>query len=263
MYNKWLLRIFTFFLLFLHVGSVYAFIFYFTWSNFLLAILAWQLLSTIGISVCYHRQITHRAFHTGRILKIFHLFCALLSGQAGPIVWSHVHRIHHKYSDLEQDPHSPNHGFWAGHLGWIFNQESRSTTADFKEIPKDLVLDKDIQFFQKIHYPALILIFIVLYFIGGLSLMLWQGCFRIALTLHSAWIINSSGHLWGYRNYDTKDNSRNSKLLALLTAGEGFHNNHHAKQSSPNMGHKSDEFDLGYLYIKLLVLIGAAKTTLK
>lgn len=259
MYNKWLIRIFTLFLLFLHVGSLLAFVFYFSWVNFLLAILAWQVLSTIGISVCYHRQITHRSFSTNRVVKIFHLFCAMLSGQAGPVVWAHVHRIHHKYSDLDNDPHSPKEGFWSGHLGWIFNQEKRKDIEDFQNIPKDLLLDKDIQFFQKIHYPALIVLFVVLYQIGGASLMFWQGCFRITLTLHSAWIINSASHLWGYRNYETKDNSRNSKLLALFTAGEGFHNNHHARQSSPNLAHRKGEFDLGYLYIKILSKIGLAK----
>lgn len=184
----------------------------------------------------------------------------MLSGQAGPIVWSHIHRLHHRHSDTRFDPHSPIDGFWAGHLGWMFKQEQRREIPGFDNIPKDLTNDPDIVFFQKIHYPALILIFAFLYFIGGMPLMLWQGCFRITLTLHSAWIINSFSHLWGYRNFETADNSTNSKILSLFTAGEGLHNNHHFKQTAVNLAFKPGEFDLGYLYIKTLMILGLAQS---
>ncbi len=259
MIGKGALILFALFLSFLHVGSILAFTHYFSWEMFFISLVLWQVLSTIGISVCYHRQICHRAFKTGRVVKFFHLFCAFLSAQAGPIVWSHVHRIHHKYSDKDKDPHSPVDGFLSGHLGWIFNQQKRANTKEFQSIPKDLLNDPDIVFFQKMHYPGLILLFILLYRIGGAEYLLWFGCFRITITLHSAWCINSLGHLFGYRNFETRDNSRNSKLLSLFTGGEGFHNNHHHCPSRAKMSVKSDEFDLGYLYIKLLSTLKLAR----
>ncbi len=258
MISKSALTLFTIFLMFLHAGSIIAFTHFFSWKLFFISLILWQFFSTIGISVCYHRQISHRAFKTNRIVKNFHLFCAFLSAQAGPVVWSHVHRIHHKYSDQEKDPHSPIDGFWFGHLGWIFNQSKRANTEEFFTKPKDLVNDPDVIFFQRMHYPGLIVFFYFLYYIGGYEYLVWFGCFRITLTLHSAWAINSLGHLFGYRNFETKDQSKNSKLLAFVTAGEGFHNNHHNSPGKVKMSVKSDEFDLGYAYVKLLSKLNLA-----
>lgn len=255
----WLKYAFISFLIALHIGSLIAFVSYFSWTYFFYSLVLWQLLSTIGISVCYHRQITHKSFSTGKVLKNIHLFCALLSGQAGPLVWAHVHRVHHRHSDEDLDPHSPKAGFWSGHLGWIVNDEKRKDNADLKKLPKDLLNDFEVMLFQKIHYPVLALLFIFLYAFLGVEGLLWFGCFRITLTLHSAWIINSSGHLWGYQNFDNGDKSRNSKLLALLTAGEGLHNNHHAMPSSAKLSYHKGEFDLGYMYIKSLERLGLAK----
>lgn len=253
-----LIYIFIIFLVFLHIGSLYALIQFWSLSNFIYAVLTWQIFSTIGISVCYHRQICHKAFKTPNFVKAFHLFCALLSGQAGPIVWCHIHRLHHRYSDTEFDPHSPKEGFWDGHLGWIVNEKKRSKIPGILNPPTDLAHDKLLIFFQAIHYPFLVLLFFILYKIGGVELMLWQGCFRITLTLHSAWIINSACHIWGKRRFNTKDTSTNLHLLSFFTAGEALHNNHHKFPNSAKMSYSSDEFDLGYCYIKLLQILGLA-----
>jgi len=185
----------------------------------------------------------------------------MLAGQAGPILWAHVHRIHHKYSDKDNDPHSPKNGLIRAHFGWIFEQNQRSKNSDFKVVPKDLADDKILCFFQRLHFPALIIVFFLLYYFGGIEWFLWLGCFRVTLTLHSAWVINSLGHFWGYQNYETKDHSKNNKIIALLTAGEGFHNNHHFMPNSINMGHKKGEIDIAYYYILLLKKLGWISNT--
>lgn len=240
------------FLLLLHVGSIFAFTHFFDVKLFLTALFLWQFFGSIGISICYHREITHKAFKSSLPIRLFHLICAMLAGQAGPIMWAQVHRIHHKYSDREGDPHSPNKGLINAHFGWIFQQKERKKNKDFLVLPKDLANDPLLRFFQYMHFPSLIIVFVLLYKTGGMSYLLWLGCFRITLTLHSAWVINSLGHFWGYQNYPGSDQSKNNKFIALFTFGEGFHNNHHKRPSSINMGHRKDEIDFGYYYILLL-----------
>lgn len=252
MYKGLLLYILVLFLGLIHIGSIIAFTHYFQWNYFFLSIILWQFLGTIGISVCYHRGITHRSYKSNNVIKIFHLCVALLAGQAGPITWATVHRIHHKYSDTEKDIHSPIAGFWQAHLGWIFQREKRKTMPEFKNPDKDLASDPTLRIFEKAFYPGLLLSLFLLYYLGGLAVFLWFGCFRLCLTLHSSWAVNSFGHILGYRNFETKDNSKNSKLLALISGGEGFHNNHHKRPNSPKMSYHPGEFDLGYLYLKVL-----------
>ncbi len=245
-----------FFLGVIHIGALAAFIYFFDVKLLLMTILLWQFFALIGISVCFHREITHRSFKSIYPIKIFHLTCALIAGQAGPIMWAQVHRIHHKHSDKENDPHSPIKGFWRSHFGWIFEQGKRKQLKDFQSVPKDLAEDKTLRFFQAVHFPFFFLLFALLFFIGGWKWLLWFGCVRVTLTLNSSWMINSLGHVWGYQNYEGRDFSTNNKFVALLTGGEGFHNNHHRKPNSSNMAHMKGEFDLGFQYIRLLRKLG-------
>ena len=240
------------FLLSLHIGSLLAFTHYFNFELFILSLILWQLFGSIGISICYHREITHRSFRSVLPIKIFHLLCGMFAGQAGPIIWAHVHRIHHRHSDKEGDPHSPKDGLINAHFGWLFQRDKRRKQKDFQNLPKDLTNDKILQFFQWMHFPALFLVFASLYYFGGIEMLLWLGFFRITITLHSAWIINSLGHHWGYQNYPGKDRSKNNKFIALFTFGEGLHNNHHKKPSSANLAHNKGEIDFGHYYITLL-----------
>lgn len=244
------------FIVAIHAGAVVAPIWYFSWGWLVVTIVAWQVFALIGVSVCLHREIAHRAFASALPLKLFHLTCAVIAGQAGPIAWATVHRTHHKYSDTDWDIHSPQEGFWAAHLGWLFQQQKRRSMTEFQQPPKDLARDRLLRFFQTIHFPAQFLIFGFLYAWGSWPAVCWLGCFRIALTLHSAWSINSFGHLYGYRNYDTPDRSRNSRLLAMLTGGEGFHNNHHQCPGAAKLSHGAGEIDLGFLYIRLMRSLG-------
>ncbi len=227
---------------------------------FLVSILWWQITGAIGVSVGLHRQFTHRSFESHPSILIFHLIMAHLAGQAGPLTWVSVHRAHHKYSDTELDPHSPLRGFWHAHWGWLLNLEFREKIPELKLPLRDLESNKAFQFFEKYHWYGIALQALILFAIGGMPWLLWLWAFRLCLLLNSAWAVNSVGHIWGTRNHNTGDLSRNNLFLAILTAGEGYHNNHHSKPHAPIMAHRKGEFDLGGLYIKLLVKLGLAKS---
>lgn len=256
MLNNLVLFFMCLFLGLLHLGAGAAFAVYFSWEYLLISLLLWQIFAMLGISVCYHREITHRQYQSVILVRVFHLFCAAIAGQAGPIMWAKVHRIHHRYADTERDPHSPRYGLFRSHLGWLFEQKKRKENSDFQKTFVDIENDPLLLFFQRIHFPFFFTMLTALYCVGGLPWLLWFGCFRITLTLHSAWVINSLGHKWGYKNYLNRDDSRNNKILAFFTAGEGFHNNHHQSPNRANMAHKTGEFDLGFVYILLLYKMG-------
>lgn len=244
------------FLLALHAGAIAAFALFFSWPWLVATLVSWQIFALIGISVCLHREVSHRAFRSTLVLRIFHLVCATIAGQAGPLLWASVHRAHHRHADSEQDLHSPKEGFWLAHLGWLFQQRRRHRHADLLTPAPDLAGDPLLRFFQRVHFPAQIAIFAGLYLWQGWPALCWLGCARVVLTLHSAWSINSLGHMVGYRNHDTPDLSRNCRMLALFTAGEGLHNNHHHTPRSANLAHRAGETDLGYLYIRAMQRLG-------
>ena len=244
------------FLLTLHAGAIVAFTHFFDWGWLIATLVTWQAFACIGISVCLHREISHRAFESVPALRLFHLVCALIAGQAGPILWATVHRLHHRHADSADDLHSPNDGFWNAHLGWLFQQRRRRGLSGLRQPPRDLASDPVLSLFQRIHFPAQAAIFVALYLWQGWPAVLWLGCVRVVLTLHCAWSINSLGHMLGYRNHATPDQSRNSRVLALITAGEGFHNNHHHSPRSANLAHARGELDLGYLYIRSMAKLG-------
>ena len=169
--------------------------------------LAWQLFAFIGLSVCLHRQVTHRAFRCTRTLELVHLTFACIAGQAGPITWASLHRAHHKHADTDSDIHSPNAGFWSAHAGWLLRTGERTRRDALKTPPADLCGNAVLLAFERAHFPAQILVFVLLYVAGGWAALCWLGCVRVVLTLHTAWSINSVSHIYGYRNHATPDNS--------------------------------------------------------
>jgi fatty-acid desaturase len=247
------------FLILIHVLAALAL---FSWDLKLFAasVIWWQVTGAIGVSVCLHRQLTHRSFDSHPSVLVFHLILAQLAGQAGPLTWASVHRAHHKYSDTPLDPHSPLLGFWHAHWGWLFNRKLRESIPELKLPLRDLEQNKWIRFFEKFHWHGIALQFIVLFLLGGWPWVLWLWGFRLFIILNSSWAVNSIGHVWGYRNHETGDLSKNNLFLAILTAGEGYHNNHHSRPHSPIMAHRKGEFDPGGWYVKLLVRLGLAKS---
>ncbi len=207
------------------------------------------------ITAGYHRYFAHRSYKLGRVMQFLMAFGAMTSSQKGVLWWSGYHRHHHRYSDLAEDIHSPKKGFWWSHIGWImckkYHVPDHSLIPDFAKYPELRFLDK---------YWALppILLGVAVFLLGGWS-ALWIGFFLSTVLLwHSTFFINSLAHVFGRRRYVTTDTSRNSFLLACLTLGEGWHNNHHHFQASANQGFFWWELDITYYILKGLEFVGLA-----
>ena len=241
-----------------HVLAVVA-LFHVTWSALLVAfILHWVCIGW-GIGMGYHRLHTHRAYRVPRLVEYFFAICATLTLQGGPIFWTAVHRIHHQYSDDTGDPHTPRDGKWWSHILWtIFGEALHSNTAVVGKYAPDLMEHRFYRVLNSWHWVPLVVLGICLYLVGGLPWLLWGVFFRVVFGLHATWLVNSATHLWGKRRFETPDDSKNSMWGALLTFGEGWHNNHHALPRSARHGLTWSEIDLTWMQIRLLEKLGIA-----
>lgn len=248
----------------MHVAAVAA-LWHFSWSGLAIFFALHFVTACLGITLGYHRLLTHGSLVVPRPVKYFCSICGMLSAEGSPLMWVATHRKHHVHSDDEEDPHSPVHGFWWAHMLWFAPQETpEELDALFQRWAPDLYKDPVQQFFHKtfILYP--IILGAVLYATGeyffqqGMSWMLWGLCARMVMAYHSTWFVNSATHMWGYRNYTTTDKSRNLWWVALLSYGEGWHNNHHAHQRLAVHGHRWWEVDVTYMVIRLLRAVGLA-----
>jgi stearoyl-CoA desaturase (delta-9 desaturase) len=245
-------------LVWFHVQAVAAF-FSFTWTNLAVALgLHWMAVG-LGISMGYHRLHTHRGFKTPKWFEYFLALCGTLTLEGGPIFWVAVHRQHHQHSDQPQDPHSPRvSGFWA-HLGWmLFGDAQHNDTALMSRYAPDLGRDRFYRWLTTYHWVPLTTLGFALLAIGGWPLVNWAIFLRVVVGLHGTWLVNSATHMWGRRRFATTDDSRNSWWVALLTFGEGWHNNHHAHPTSVRHGLVWYEFDPTWLEMKFLKAIGLA-----
>jgi stearoyl-CoA desaturase (delta-9 desaturase) len=253
-------------LVLLHAGAVLA-PFFFSWQGLLLMFVLHWITGGIGICLGYHRLFTHRSFTTYRPLEWLIAWIGGMGGEGSAIDWVSNHRKHHALSDQEGDPHSPREGAWWSHLLWL--AKSRTTpehNAHVQRWAPDLAKDPVLRFlgatFLGWHFLAAVVLFAAGYFTGGLymacSLMLWGLFVRLIFVMHSTWFVNSASHMWGYVNYKTTDDSRNNWWVALITYGEGWHNNHHAYPRMANHGHKWWEFDVTFRTIRLLERLGLA-----
>jgi fatty-acid desaturase len=243
----------------LHLGA-FAALFMFSWRLLLAAFLLYWVGVGLGISMGYHRLHTHRSYKLPRVLEYFLAVCGTLTLQGGPIFWVATHRIHHQFSDRPGDPHSPHDGAWWAHIGWLLVGESKHN--DSKVMAKyapDLAKDRFYVLLNDYHWVPLLLLAIVLFAIGGVPLVLWGIFVQIAFGLHATWAVNSATHMWGGRRFKTRDDSRNNWWVALLSFGEGWHNNHHAHPTSARHGLAWYEFDISWISIQILKFVGLAK----
>ena len=247
------------FMMMFHVGA-FAALFFFTWKAFFLAVFLWWVTGSLGIGMGYHRLLTHRGYKTPKWIEYFLTICATLAMEGGPIFWVATHRIHHQFSDQEGDPHSPRNGkFWA-HMGWIMTGQSMHHDAvTLARYVPDLTKDKFYVWITKYHYVPTIVLGLVLLAIGGLPFLLWGVFFRLVCLLHCTWAVNSAAHVWGSRRFATKDLSTNNFWVAMVSFGEGWHNNHHAHPVSARHGLAWYEFDLNWYAIWLLKKLGMAQ----
>jgi stearoyl-CoA desaturase (delta-9 desaturase) len=213
----------------------------------------------LGVTLGYHRLLTHRSFQCPRLITYFLTVAGALAGQGGPISWVANHRKHHQFSDRKGDPHSPKEGFFWSHMGWLFKRSEMDIPENYKKYAPDLDRDPFLRFLDRAHPKLLILLAIGLYLWGGLPFLVWGISVRMVFLYHSTWFVNSATHTWGYQSFKTNDDSRNLWWVSLLAFGEGWHNNHHAFQSSARHGLRWWEFDLTYLIIRTLSFFGLAK----
>jgi stearoyl-CoA desaturase (delta-9 desaturase) len=247
-------------LVLIHIGALAAF-FFFTWKALIATVILYWVATGLGISMGYHRLHTHRSYKVPRWMEYFFAVCGTLTLEGGPIFWTAIHRIHHQRSDLPGDPHSPREGAWWAHVGWILVGETKhNNTMLLGKYAPDLAKDPFYVWLNNYHWVPNVALAVLLYAVGGLPFLLWAGFFRIVFGLHATWLVNSATHMWGGRRFATRDDSRNNWWVALISFGEGWHNNHHAHPTSARHGLAWYEFDPSWLQIKLLKRLGLAKS---
>ncbi len=247
-------------LILFHLGAVGA-LFMFTWKALAItAVLYWMGIG-FGIGMGYHRLHTHRSYRVPKFIEYFFAVCGTLTLEGGPIFWVATHRVHHQNSDHAGDPHSPHDGgFWA-HMGWIiFGDSKHNNTQLMSRYAPDLARDRFYLWLNSYHYVPLVALGLILLATGGIRMVLWGVCLRVVVGLHATWLVNSATHMWGSRRFITRDDSRNSWWVALLTFGEGWHNNHHAHPTSARHGLAWYELDITWLQIRVLQLVGLARS---
>jgi fatty-acid desaturase len=243
-----------------HAGAIAA-LFFFSWQVLAATVVLYWMTTGLGISMGYHRLHTHRSYKVPVGLEYFFAVCGTLTLEGGPISWVATHRIHHQNSDLPGDPHSPNEGAWWAHAGWLLSGTSNhNNTRVMSKYAPDLAKDRFYVWLNNNHWIPSVVLALLLLAIGGLPLMLWGVFFRVVFGLHATWLVNSATHMWGGRRFATRDNSRNNWWVALMTFGEGWHNNHHAHPTSARHGLAWYEFDPSWIQIKVLKFLGIAKS---
>jgi stearoyl-CoA desaturase (delta-9 desaturase) len=246
----------------LHVGALLVFVpAFFSWSGLAMCLFLHWLTGGIGICLTYHRLLTHRSFALRpRWLEYLLTIVGTCSSEGGAIGWVADHRKHHAFADEEDDTHTPLQGFfWAHMCWWMTVVEATEHTPEFyKKWCPDLCRDRVHCWLERYHIVFPILLLAGLYAAGGMSWLVWGGFFRSVFVLHSTWLVNSASHIWGYRSHPTRDRSTNLWWVALLTYGEGWHNNHHFVQTSARHGLRWWELDMTYIAIRMMRLCGIA-----
>ncbi len=223
-------------------------------------------LRMFAITGFYHRYFAHRTFKTGRLLQFLFAFLAAASAQRGPLWWASHHRHHHRHSDTAEDAHSPQQGFWWSHLGWFLHGEN---FAARKELIRDFSRYPELRLLDRFDFLAPALAMLALFGLGALlearmpelgtsgwQMLVWGFVVSTVVLYHATFTINSLAHRFGARRYATRDDSRNNAWLALITFGEGWHNNHHHFAGSARQGFYWWEIDLTWYGLRLLSWLG-------
>jgi fatty-acid desaturase len=251
----------------------------FSWTGLAIGLAGTYVFGTLGINLCYHRLLTHRSFTCPKWLEHFFAILGVCCLQDTPARWVAVHRKHHQHSDEPDDPHSPWVTFFWGHMEWLLVESRDLSRMDlYEHYAKDILRDRFYLNLERkllwvwVNLAQWVAFYLAGFAIGwatagdltggvqfGLSLLVWGVFVRTVLVWHITWSVNSVTHLWGYRNYDTDENSTNNIFVGLWSNGEGWHNNHHAQPRAAAHGHKWWEFDVTYLTIRLLAVVGLAR----
>jgi fatty-acid desaturase len=267
-----------------HMAAMLVFVpWFFSWTGVVLFIAGHYVFGMLGMTLCYHRLLTHRGFTCSKRLEHFLAVLGVCCLQDSPARWVAVHRKHHQHSDEESDPHSPLVAAFWGHFGWLMAENREfGSIAFYEHYARDILKDPFYLYFER-HLMWLwwyighaVLFFVVGSAAGwistgqpmggvqfGASLLVWGVFARTVFVWHVTWSVNSLTHLWGSRRFETDDNSRNNWLVGLLAHGEGWHNNHHADPVSTAHGMRWWEFDFTYWTICALEAVGLAKNVVR
>ena len=256
--------------------------YFFSWWGLLFLPIGNYIFTSMGIGVGYHRLLTHRGFDCPKWFEYTLATLGVCSLQDSPARWVLVHRVHHQHSDHQQDPHTPRvSGFWS-HMGWMFiDNRDLSTVAAYDRYCRDLMRDPYYMWLQRsLNWVWIYVAHAAVLLVAGIGLALlftepggrlqfatqfffWTVLVRTVYTWHVTWAINSACHMWGYQNYETRGDSTNNWLFAILTNGEGWHNNHHADPRSAQHGHRWWEFDFTYITLNFLEKVGLVKNLVR
>jgi stearoyl-CoA desaturase (delta-9 desaturase) len=234
---------------------------FFSWTALGVAIFLHWLFGSVGICLGYHRLLTHRSLQVPQGLEYAIALIGALALQGGPIFWVAGHRMHHLYTeDLDKDPYSAERGFWWSHMLWLFYDNPTFFDYDtYRQFAPDLDRDSFYRWLNRYFFLLQIPLAGVLYLLGGWSFVIYGVFARTVLLWHSTWLINSATHLIGYRRFNSDDSSRNLWWAAILTYGEGWHNNHHAHPNVAKAGWKWWELDMTWWVILMLRQLGLAR----
>ncbi len=249
----------------LHLACLAVFVVGWSWAA-VAVFVASYLVRMFAITAFYHRYFSHRSFKTSRTVQFIFAVIGASATQRGPLWWAAHHRHHHKVADQEADPHAPRHGFWWSHAGWFLSRGHFAT--DHRQIP-DLVKYPELRWLDRYDLAVPVVYAVLLFLLGavlervapglgtnGWQMLVWGYFLSTVVLIHVTLTINSLAHVWGSRRYATRDDSRNNGFLALLTLGEGWHNNHHHFPGSARQGFYWWEIDVSFYMLKLMSWVG-------
>ena len=249
-------------LFFVHVMLLAA-PFTFSWAAAGAALFLYFVTGCLGITLGYHRLLTHRSLKAPRWVERALATCGALAMEGSPLEWVAHHRMHHAGTDSHCDPHNAHRGFWFSHVGWIFYQvPDFDDSTRIRKFARDITADPYLAWLSKPTslFGMQIALAGILFALGGVGFVVWGIFVRLVSLYHVTWFVNSVAHKWGYRNYETPDLSTNSWWVALLGFGEGWHNNHHAQPDAVHVQHRWWELDITWQAIKVLNFFGLIKS---
>ncbi|KAH1085123.1 hypothetical protein AAZX31_07G028400 [Glycine max] len=232
--------------------------FHFNWPAFRVAVALYIVTGLFGITLSFHRNLSHRSFKLPKWLEYFFAYCGVLALQGNPIDWVSTHRYHHQFCDSERDPHSPTEGFWFSHMSWLFDTSSVIERCGEANNVGDLEKQSFYRFLRSSYLVHPFALGALLYAAGGFPFLVWGMGVRIVWVYHITWFVNSACHVWGNQAWNTRELSRNNWWVALLAFGEGWHNNHHAFEYSARHGLEWWQLDMTWYVVRFLEAIGLA-----
>lgn len=245
-------------LAFFHLAAIPVF-FTFSWQNLAVMLIGNWIVGSLGVGLGWHRLLTHRSFAAPKWLEYLLTIFGTMSMQNSPDRWVATHRIHHRFTETDDDPHSSRPGFWWAQIGWVvWGTAQDHDEATMKRYIPDLQKDRGHRLISRFYLVPIALSAVILYLLGGWTMVVWGVAARVVLGWHTTWFVNSLSHLYGSQPHATGDDSTNNWFVAILTFGEGWHNNHHAFPTSARHGTEWYQFDMNWITIRIFQRLGWA-----